>query len=115
MFNEDGEIVLGDGSEENNCLIFMKSKILMQNVELEGLFHIDGTFGVSDMHGQFHPIAFMLTSNEKQIEFSLFYEALKVESESLDLEFEPKFRIHYARCLKQMFKTCYLPSFGCIR
>ena len=45
----------------------------------------------SDMHGQFHPIAFMLTSNEKQIEFSLFYEALKVESESLDLEFEPEF------------------------
>jgi hypothetical protein len=32
------------------------------------------------MHGQFHPIAFMLTSNEKQIKFSLFYEALKVEN-----------------------------------
>ena len=32
------------------------------------------------MHGQFHQKAFMLTSNEKQIEFSLFYEALKVEN-----------------------------------
>ena len=75
----------------------------MQIVELEVLFHIDGTykitiqgfplvvFGVSDMHGRYHPIAFMLTSNEKPIEFSVFYEALKVESESLYLEFETEF------------------------
>ena len=60
--------MIGDGSEENACLIFMTSKLLMQNFELKGLNHIDGTykipiqgfplvvFGVSDMHGQFHPI-----------------------------------------------------------
>lgn len=107
--NETGEVVLGDGSEEDHLMIFMTSKSLMQNVELEGLYHIDGTykitiqgyplvvFGVSDLHGQFHPIAFMLTSNEKEIEFSIFYEALKIESESLDLEFEPEFILQDAQ------------------
>ena len=62
-FDKHGEVILGDGSDDNHFTIFLTSKSLLQNVERYGVHHIDGTYkitingfscivyGVSDISG----------------------------------------------------------------
>jgi len=76
---------------------------LMSYVECDGVFHIDGThgivknrfpldvFAVTDMHGQIHPIALMLTSFETVYDFDQFYEGLIKLEENLNLNFDPEY------------------------
>ena len=76
--NENGKVLLQNGSSTNHAHIMMSSKKLMQNCKKEGMFHLDGTyklikngfpvliFGISDIQGSFHPIAICITSNEEE-------------------------------------------------
>ena len=76
---------------------------LMNSVENEGVFHIDGThgivknkypvdiFGVSDQHGTLHPNAFMITSFETVYDFSLFYSSLIYLAKILKLDLDPEY------------------------
>jgi hypothetical protein len=94
---------LGDGSDEKHLHICMTSRKLMSNIESKGVHHIDGTYritiygfplivyGVSDQCGVFHPIAYMITSHEKEEDFEHFYKGLIECAESLDLEYDPEF------------------------
>ena len=61
----------------------MTSISMMSKCANKGVFHIDGTykliqnrfpvmvFGVSDIAGEFHPIAYCITSHEKEEDFLL--------------------------------------------
>ena len=81
---------------------------LMNNVENEGVFHIDEThgifknkyrvviFGISDQHGKLHPIAFMITSFETSYDFKLFYLILKELTQLLNLYLDSEFIMHDA-------------------
>ncbi len=79
--DDNGKIILGDGSEISHLrLCYTSKKLLMylddKNQNGLGLFHIDATysvningfklliFGRSDIKRVIHPIAFMLTSHE---------------------------------------------------
>jgi hypothetical protein len=82
--DEDGELILGSGSKVDHFNIGMTSKNLMKLIQKRGVFHIDGTYkisshgyplvayGITDMQGHYHPIAFMLTSNESTADFVHF-------------------------------------------
>ena len=71
--------------------------------QYHGVFHIDGTykmtvqgyplivFGVTDIQGVFHPICFMLTSHETEIDFTTFYNGLYRQCDLMGIEFEPEF------------------------
>ena len=62
----------------------MKEFNLMKFIQKRGVFHIDGTYkitshgyplvacGITDLQGHYHPIAFMLTSNESKVDFVHF-------------------------------------------
>jgi hypothetical protein len=79
----------------------MTSKKLMSNCENKGVIHLDGTYKllknnfplviISDKQGQFHPIAFMITSHECQADFSVLYKDLIKLAKQLGLEFEPEY------------------------
>ena len=45
---------------------------------------------VSDSDGKFHPVSFMISSNETQQDFTVFYQGLINESEKLDINYEPE-------------------------
>ena len=103
QFGDDGEVDLGDGSDEKHLRICMTSRKLMSNIESKGVHHIDGTYritiygyplivyGVSDQCGLFHPIAYMITSHEKHEDFEYFYKGLIECAESLYLEYDPEY------------------------
>ena len=117
-FDENGEVILGCGkcdplhqnkkngikcSSSSHLNLMMTSIELMNSVENEGVFHIDGThgivknkypidiFGVSDQHGTLHPIAFMITSFETVFDFSLFYSSLISLAKKLKLDLDPEY------------------------
>ena len=83
--SDTGKVLLQNGSPTAHTHIMLSSKKLMMNCEKRGVFHIDGTYkllkngfplvviGVSDIRGQFHPIAFCITSNEEEGDFTEFY------------------------------------------
>jgi len=84
------EVILGDGTDANHANILVTSKRLMENIEMHGVHHIDCTYkifkqgfpllvyGVTDMVGRFHPIAFMVTSHECEEDFYLFYKSINL-------------------------------------
>jgi hypothetical protein len=41
-YDEDGEVDLGDGSDEKHLHTCMTSRKLMSNIESKGVHHIDG-------------------------------------------------------------------------
>lgn len=43
------------------------------------------------MASNFHPIAFFITSHEKEVDFSNFYSGLVELAEKLEIEFEPEY------------------------
>ena len=75
----------------------------MSFVEYDGTFAVDCTngitrnrfpldvFGVIDMIGQLHPIAFMLTSFETEYDFDHLYSGLIKLAEILDFNFDPEY------------------------
>ena len=79
--DEDDQLILGSGSKVDHFNIGMTSKNLMKFIQKRGVFHIDGTYkitshgyplvayGITDLQGHYHPIAFMLTSNESKVLF----------------------------------------------
>ena len=68
----------------------------MKKCSMKGVFHIDGTyklvrngfpivvFGVSYIQGSFHPIAFCITSNEEEKDFTEFYKGIISKCEISD-------------------------------
>ena len=114
--DEKGEPILGVGKcdkkhknkkikcdHDSHLNLMVTSVRLMSYVEFDGVFHIDGThgivknrfpldvFAVTDMHGQLHPIAFMITSFETVYDFDQFYFGLIQLAENLNLNFDPEY------------------------
>ena len=98
-----GKPLIGNGSNEDHCHIMITSLSLMNNCSKKGVFHVDGTYkifkagfplvvyGVTDLCGQFHPIAFFITSHETEDDFFIFYSELLALTNSLKIHFDPKF------------------------
>jgi len=71
--------------------------------ENSGVLHIDGTYkliknrfpvmvlGITDIAEEFHPIAYCVTTHEKEEDFIAFFSAVKKLSTELDLSFNPDF------------------------
>ena len=83
-----GEVPIQSGEPLIHPRIYITSKKLMRNAEKHGVHHYDGTYklsrngfivvvwGVTDIQGQFHPIAFALVSNEQESDFTDFFDGL---------------------------------------
>lgn len=86
--NPNGDVLIHNGTATKHTHIMLTSKKLMLNAEKKGVFHLDATyklikngfplivFGVSDIQGSFHPIAFCVTSNEEASDFYEFYSGI---------------------------------------
>ena len=107
----------------------MSSKRLMENLQHNGINHIDGTYritiygfplivyGVSDQAGRFHPAAYMLSSHEQEQDFEYFYDSLSDLAHLLNVEFDPDFimqdaqqssyNIAHAMFPEVIFLMCY--------
>jgi len=74
---------------------------MMSKFELNEMFHIDATYkiikynypliilGITDMERRFHPICYMFTSHEQEVDYDHFFDSLLVECKCLGLRFEP--------------------------
>ena len=121
-FDDSDEVILGDGSDENHLHVCITSRKLMSNIESKGVHHIDGTYritiygfplivyGASDQCGKFHPICYMITSHEKQVDFEHFYRGLIELAEVLDLEFEPEFIMQDAQAASRSAALTFFPN-----
>ena len=81
----------------------MTCRAMMMKCENTGVLHIDGTYkliknrfpvmvlGITDIAGEFHPIAYCVTSHEKEEDFIAFFSAVKKLSSELELDFNPDF------------------------
>ena len=81
----------------------MTTRLLMNDIEYDGVHHVDGTYrittngfpllvyGISEQAGQFHPICLMITSHEKTKDFTLFYRGLVNLALELKLEYDPDY------------------------
>ena len=47
-------------------------------------------FGITDIAGEFHPIAYYITSHEKEEDFEEFFICLKNLAEEMNLDFSPE-------------------------
>ncbi|CAF0708035.1 unnamed protein product [Brachionus calyciflorus] len=120
--DKNGEILIGNGSDERHLHICLTSLELLKNLDsnLSGSYHIDGTyklirnrfpllvFGRTDMDGKFHLIALCITSHEKECDFLRFYNGLKNLAEDLGIEFDPGYIVQDAcdasyNAAKQLF------------
>ena len=91
----------GDGSDSSHFQLGLTSKKIMSKFELNGMFHIDATYkiikynypliilGITDMERRFHPICYMFTSHEQEVDYDHFFDSLLVECKCLGLRFEP--------------------------
>ena len=82
--------MLGDGSEKEHMNLMMSSKRLMTFISKKGVGHSDATYkitahgydlviyGITDIRGVLHPIAFMISSHEREEDFHYFYWVLKI-------------------------------------
>jgi hypothetical protein len=101
--DSEGNVLIQNGSELKHAHIMLTSKKLMANCERQGMIHIDGTYklvknhfpvvviGITDIAGQFHPIAFCITSSEDTHSFTEFYRGLLELAEKMGIEFYPDF------------------------
>jgi len=95
--------VVGDGSDDDHFNMMLTSKKLLEMLDsnIEGMFHIDGTykltkegfpiiiFGKTDFDHHFHPIALSISSHETEADFIYFYKGLQKIANKLDIEFDP--------------------------
>ena len=68
-----------------------------------GVIHVDGTYsliknrfpvffiGITDIDGQFFPIAFCITSNEKEIDYLEFFNGVKKQAKLMNIRFKPEY------------------------
>lgn len=75
----------------------------MENLSNNGIHQIDGTYritthgfplivyGISDQVGRFHPVSFMLTSHETQVDFDEFYKGLINLANFFNIEYDPEY------------------------
>lgn len=101
--DDNQEIIFGDGSEQDHLNLMVTSKYLLSFLSKRGVFHIDGTykitshgyplviFGLTDIQGKFHPIVFMITSHETELDFHYLYSGLIQIAHQLDINHDPKF------------------------
>jgi hypothetical protein len=85
--DNDGNPLLGDGSEENPLLIGFATKVTLRSLSFASawIVHIDATYktntcgypviviGVSDAWRQFHPVAFLISSDARQVQYERRY------------------------------------------
>jgi hypothetical protein len=76
---------------------------MLSRVELNGMFHIDGTYkiikynfplivlGITDMDRRFHPICYMFTSHEQEQNYNYFFDSLLLVCSDFGFKFEPKY------------------------
>ena len=103
FFFNVSQLALGDGSDSNHLNIMVTSRSLMANCEHDGVFHIDGTykltknrfpmlvFGITSIRGEFHPIAYNITSHEKQSDFVNFFSAISILADEMEVDFDPDY------------------------
>ena len=79
-FNKHGKVKIGSGSDKDYLNIMMTSTILMKNCQIDRVFHVDGTykitengfllvvFGISNIQRVSNFISCMLTSHETELD-----------------------------------------------
>ncbi len=104
-YDEHNELILGDGTAKKPVRILFSSKSMIKHLRQKGgVAHLDCTykimttnynlliFGVTDIQGKFHPVAFMIINKEREEDFIHFYSALKnFCKEEFDFDYEPRF------------------------
>ena len=107
-YDQKNEPIIHDGSAENHFRVCVTTKKMLRLLDqtltdFPSMFHIDSTFkinkngfplvvfGRSDIHRQFHSIAFMLTSHEKECDYFYFYNALVRIANVLNIQFLPDY------------------------
>jgi len=86
------------GSEKNKLFIFLTSITMMMLMQIINIpHHIDCTyklcergfplivFGLSDLAGQFFPIAYAIVSHEQEGDFTLFFQTLLLLCQQLNI------------------------------
>jgi hypothetical protein len=96
------ELFIGNGTDKshfNACFSCLK---LLQKLDNIGQFHVDCTykiikyfypllvFGITDFNRHFHPIAFMVTSHETELDFKFFFSSLDTIAKELKIQFDIK-------------------------
>ena len=100
---KNGKVILHNGSKTAHTHILMNSVNLLRNCCKNGTIHVDGTYqliknrfpvfvmGITDMQGQFFPIAFCITSNEEEIDYFYFFDGIKKQCQIIGVKFRPKY------------------------
>ena len=116
-FNEHGELILGEGTNQAHLNLIMASKYSLSMLSKGGTGHTDATykitttgfnliiFGVTDIRGHFHPASFMISSHETEDDFKHLYEGIKKQCAKLDIDYSPTYLMQDA---------CYA-SFNAVR
>jgi hypothetical protein len=106
--DENGNIKLGDGSDEEHFHLGITSHRLLKKLRRSRIYYIDCTykiikygypqliFGITDIRRKFHPIAYMITSHETQLDFQFFFSTFQKLVEDQQLKFEPDFIVQDA-------------------
>jgi hypothetical protein len=94
---------LGAGTKQDPINIMLTSKAL-ENCQFlsKGVFKVDGTYrltknnchelsGAADKHGQFHPIAFMISNQETENSFFRFFNGIVKAANRMNIECEPNY------------------------
>ena len=119
---------LGNGAEENHFHLGFTSLKLLQNVKHDGVYHFDLTYkivkynyplmilGVTDIRRQFHPISFMFTSHEQEMDIAHFFKSLSQLCDKFSLDLAPKFFVIDAdravyNAINKHFKTKIIMCF----
>jgi hypothetical protein len=106
QFDENGKPIIGDGSEEFPFRVHLTSVALLKYLDdrdqnNRSVFHLDATyklnlnrfklvcFGRSDVTRRFHPITYMLTSKEEEVDFHIFFTELIQIALSNKIFFQP--------------------------
>ena len=93
----------GDGSDEDHFHVGFTSKSMLSRVNGACVYHCDGTYrilkisyplmvlGVSDIDRKFFPVAFMISSHEKNEDYTHFFKEVKIAADTNDLDFTPSY------------------------
>ncbi len=124
-YNDKGEVVLGNGNDNNHFNLCFTSAKLLERLKLGDTYHIDCTykivkyffpvlvFGITDIDRVFQPIAFMITSHETRNDFEFFFTSLASIASDFDIVFNPKIIISDAchamnNAIVKLYPECIL-------
>ena len=94
---------IGDGKKEPVRIMITSKSLLSFLKEKRGVAHIDTTYkittvgyslvvyGITDIQGRLHPVAFMLTSTESEEDFVNFYVGLNDLCKNMNIDYNPRF------------------------